>query len=276
MQPMTIENTLKASIPRDWNAREWPTREGRKCLVIVFTPRSGSTWLGDLLTKQGTVGFPEEYLNADCLPATNVELHADRELDYLNGLLATRSTPNGIFSIETCWGDIVRFSSVDFFEYFKEAQFIHLRRRDVLSQAISLLAATESGVFHLRDGTVQGPVRSTPRKDPQEILVTDQASTFAKLRKWIAHIINFECATELQFAVRGIEPTRLYYEDMLENIESVVRKIVGLMEAGLAKTPASSFSRTSSPEALNVTGRFIEHHREFLLKATSIRPPLFY
>jgi LPS sulfotransferase NodH len=139
------------------------------------------------------------------------------------------------------------------------------------------LAATETGVFHLRDGISQGPAHSTPTKDPEPSLVPDQASTFIKLRKWIAHIINFECATELQFLVRGIEPTRLYYEDMLENVESVIKRILSLMETGVAMTPAAStFSRTASLETLNIKNMFVEHHREFLFKATSIRPALFY
>jgi len=244
--------------------------------VIFITPRSGSTWLGDLLTKQGTVGFPEEYLNADCLPATNVELHANKELDYLNGLLATRSATNGIFSIKTCWGEVERFSSVDFFRYFEEAQFVHLRRRDILSQAISLLTATESGVFHVRDGVLLGAEHRTPRNDFNPTSM-DEASALTKIRKWVGHIVNFESATELQFAVRGIEPTRIYYEDMVDDVESVIRKVLSLMQVEPTLIPTESgFSRTSSPQTLNIKSKFVNQNREFLFKATSIRPALSY
>jgi LPS sulfotransferase NodH len=133
-------------------ARTWP-RPDRRRLLILFTPRSGSSWFGDLLRSTRALGNPEEFLNQDVNAEVVRQFGARTEIDYLNALETKTASLNGVFSMEVVWGH-VELCEIDLLGYYADGRFAYLRRKDILAQAISLLLATESGVFHnAGDGT---------------------------------------------------------------------------------------------------------------------------
>src|SRR5260221_2131425 len=97
--------------------RKWACPEDLQSLIVLFTPRSGSTWLTSLITATAVLGFPEEYLNSECIADANRDLNAASEYDFLCGCVSSRTTANGFFLMESTWGDIVRLANVDFFDF---------------------------------------------------------------------------------------------------------------------------------------------------------------
>jgi LPS sulfotransferase NodH len=249
-------------------ARAWP-RPNRRRLLILFTPRSGSSWFGDLLRSTGALGNPEEFLNQDINAEVVRRFGARTEIDYLNAVEANTATPNGVFSMEVIWGHI-ELCEIDLLGYYRDAHFVYLRRKDILAQAISLLLATQSGVFH---NAGDGPSRS--QADVAERLVSVEV-TLAAIRSWWGHLLNYECLAEVQLAIRGIRPLRLYYEDIVGDPAGTVARV--LAHCGVSQEGANPPNSAHQPVrgALNdeLAQLFRTREAEFVRIMDSFRPPL--
>jgi LPS sulfotransferase NodH len=250
------------------SARAWP-RPDRHRLLILFTPRSGSSWFGDLIRSTRALGDPEEYLNQDINAEVARTFGARTETDYLNAVETNTATPNGVFSMEVIWGH-VELCEIDLLNYYAGAHFVYLRRRGILAQAISLLLATESGLFH-------NPGGDAPRAQ-EEIaarLVSAEAA-FGSIRRWWGHLLNYECLTEVQLAIRGIRPLRLYYEDIVGDPAGTVTRV--LAHCGVPHGDADPPSSAHQPVrgALNdeLARLFRTREAEFVQIMDSFRPPL--
>jgi LPS sulfotransferase NodH len=241
-------------------------------MVILFTPRSGSTWLGKLLEETGVLGFPEEYLNPAMIADANSDLNAAGEYDFLCGCVASRTTENGFFSIQATWGEIERLEAVDFFEFFENSKFVWLRRHDVVDEAISLLVATETGQFHRRSAAGDAKVTAEMVLDnlsPEEI--------GTKLVNWIAHIVSYEAMTEIQIVTRKIAPYRLFYEDLEKSPAfhvAEIKQLCGVVDERKKEVDAVLKNVQSGRDVLRDV--FIKTHRGALKALEAIRPPLVY
>jgi len=252
--------------------RKWQRGPDRGSLVVLFTPRSGSTWLGKLLEETGVLGFPEEYLNPEMIGDANSDLNAAGEYDFLCGCVTSRTTRNGFFSIQATWGEVERLEAVDFFDFFENSKFVWLRRYDVVSQAISLLVATETRQFHRRAGTQDATVTA-------EIVLQSfsEREIGVKLIGWIAHIVSYEAMTEIQLAVRNITPYRLFYEDLEKTPAfhvAEIRNLCGVVgeQRKLVETIVKNV-QTGRDQLRDV---FIKNHRAALRALEAVRPPLVY
>lgn len=249
-------------------AKTWPRPE-RKRIFILFTPRSGSSWFGGLLTSTLVFGNPDEYLNQD----TNADLvrrfAARTEIDYLNAVEQHTASYNGVFSIEAVWGHL-EFSEIDILDYYSDAHFIYLRRRDILAQAISLALAVSSGVFHKSGDTAQdAKVRSIRQ-------IAGREETFASIRRWWGHLMNYECLAEVQFLLRGIRPLRIYYEDIVADPAEVISRVrasCGISPL-VGRPPSSSYTPVSGPLNAQLAKSFLKSNQGFADAMNAFRPPL--
>jgi len=277
MNTPSVRDCLVASLPAGAIAARYDKSNHVRPIVVLMTPRSGSSWLADVMAKTGRLGAPEEYASYFFLPQANAKLCAAEEIEYLNGLLSRRGTPNGIFSMNIAWGDIERFSTIDFFEYFSGASFVYLRRRSLLNQAISLMLAVNTGVFHLRDGRAVGSDHYSKVKARGLSRAPSDAGVQTDVMKWAAHIVNYECQLELQLAIRGIKPLRIYYEDLPETMQRVIRNIAATAGVRVddVTTTASSLSRTRTALNEEIREAFMPARPEFGVVMGALRPPLF-
>lgn len=155
--------------------------------IICATPRSGSTLLCDLLTSTGAAGKPHSYYrNEDAsywaelwgVPRPHRLDDAGFEKAYLSAMIREGTAGTGVFGLRLMWSsvadasrrlDAIKGSAADvaarFAEAFGPTLYIHLSRQDKLSQAISLVRAEESGLWHLAaDGTERE--RTAPPRIP--------------------------------------------------------------------------------------------------------------
>ena len=178
-----------------------------KTYGIAFTPRSGSTWITDIVGRTKLLGHPGEYFNINAARPSIHHAACTTMEDYFQWLCRARSS-NGVFGFEISapWLELLRqeekldvLGDVDLWFF--------LRRRDFVLQAVSLYLASSSGVFHLRDESGRGPAQSRVSGD----VSYDAEAIFERA----LHIMHGEFLLARYFRERSMEPELLWYEDLI-------------------------------------------------------------
>jgi trehalose 2-sulfotransferase len=186
-----------------------PQAAASRSYCIAFTPRSGSSWLENLLTRSGILGKPGEWLNPGAARNTAVRSGTDNLTDYYAYLKKVMRTED-VFGIEMTWPHInlaLQSAHPGLFDDIRTWFF--LRRRDFVAQGVSLFKAQQSGVFH----SVQADRKGKPVEYDEE-----------EIRGCVQRIMTNEFALNQFFAQRGLQPTPLWYEELVtSSAEEVVR-----------------------------------------------------
>lgn len=193
--------------------------------VIHFTPRSGSSWLGDVVSKTNALGTPEEFFNPNFVPNIANVFNVSTLDDYIEVLLRRRGV-GGIFGFEITHHQIIAtFGSADaFLERFGAARPLWLIREDIALQAVSLFKMVHGQVSH-RTSTADDTVRAadaTLSYDNDELV------------RWLRHIWKAEIGTEEVLARTGQEVLRLSYE---RNVATDTLDLVNRIAAHVGRPP---------------------------------------
>ncbi|MFE9597373.1 Stf0 family sulfotransferase [Streptomyces hokutonensis] len=223
---------------------------------ICATPRTGSSLLLGLLDSTGVAGHPQAYFRSPDEVAWaerwGIPHASQRALDYgefVRAALAAGRTGNGVFGAKLMWGTHAELTTrlarlhPDLAgdelgllerEFGTRIRFVHLRRDDILAQAVSWLRAEQTGVWFVGGkgeiGGGQDPARGEPRFDPEA--VTGILRT----------IEEHNAGWERWFESYGIQPHRIRYEDLSADPQAVtpgVLAFLGLtLPAGHRVTPS--------------------------------------
>jgi LPS sulfotransferase NodH len=200
--------------------------------VICGTPRSGSTLLCEMLWASRVAGRPNSFFRQQSV-AHWKELwglgEAVIDSAYIAAMLDYGRAGTPIFGLRLMWGslgDAVRVlgSGASFPELadrvFGETLFIHLSRNDKVAQAVSLLRAERSGLWHLNaDGSVlEG--EATPAS-----VQYDGARIAAILAELEADDANWNAF----FAREGLTPLRLTYETVTADPQAALATVLGAL-----------------------------------------------
>lgn len=195
--------------------------------VICTSPRSGSTLLCKLLDATDQSGKPNSHFHRPSIAAwlSTYQLSAnefDTERDTLRGIFQAareRGTGNtGIFGLRLQGHSFPFFmeklrvlhpgfsSDREMFQAaFGETLFIHLTRSNKIDQAISLVKANQSGLWHKSsDGTELE--RSAA---PQELIYDSK-----EIAKRIAELTILDDAWKDWFAKENLEPLQISYDQL--------------------------------------------------------------
>lgn len=202
----------------------------KKLCLICKTPRSGSTYLCSLLTDNNIADTWDHFRWAQGDIERDIEAYDAKSFeDYFLGKVNEKSGADGLFVTTISFEQFVPlyFSGI-FDRYLKDATFVMLTRRDVLSQAISLYIAHQSGYFHT---SVSSPdnkakIQDVPY-DAQKIL--DQTNM----------ILNMQNDWEKVFVAEGISPLRINYEEISGDPATSLERI--LAHAGVTGHGPFSF-----------------------------------
>lgn len=226
---------------------------------IAFTPRSGSTWLGETIEKAGVLGSPREWFNRDAA------IHAIRQSgctgfhDYFEHVKTAKQT-GGVFGFEIAWKHLDQLLKEGYGNVLKEVDsWIFLRRRDFVAQAVSCYRAVASGIFHVR-----GDARDSDSVDVEY----DRR----KIAKYLLSLMRQEYRLKSFFKANNIEPELAWYEDF-RNLPSVdiltrIGEMVGVpvTKSGLAGSEDvdSHFRVVSDDKSRKFVDRFVEENRELV------------
>lgn len=196
------------------------TEPGLDSYLICATPRTGSTLLCGLLTSSGVAGRPASYFNRRGLHEYADDWRIARLRDgridetYLRAAQVAGTTSNGVFggrimaeSLPELIGDLAALDAAsDTSELqllgrrFGRLRFVHLRRQDVVGQAVSWAKALQSHYWHPHEDVKPGG--ETPHYDEELI------------GRLVATIEKFEADWSQWFATHDLTPYEVRYEDL--------------------------------------------------------------
>ena len=206
--------------------------------AIATTPRSGSTYLCNLLESTNIAGYPSEHLR---FAAQELSRHCNfNYLKLLDNLMTHRITSNGVFGTKLISHFLfeLQHTEPDFSQIFKSIdKFILLVRKDKLAQAVSLVIAQKTEVWHLN-----GSAKNISYESKLKNIEINDA-----LLDNVAQKLNFinkqETRLKKTLANHKKKPLTVVYEDILEDANLQIKRILDFL--AIAK-PQSSLIRINS------------------------------
>jgi len=206
--------------------------------IICATPRTGSTLLCDLLASTNVAGKPDSYFMSDMDPSWAEQLGlpardgmSDDEYGsaYLKSAIIAGRGGTGIFGLRLMRENLDDLSALIDKVFpslpsdnerlraaFGKVLYIHLAREDKLAQAVSLIKAQQTGLWHVApDGS------EIERLGPPQELHYD----FDLIASKLAELERYDAAWRIWFDQQGIEPLRIGYEGLSADPAAVVLRI---------------------------------------------------
>ena len=194
----------------------------QRVYVILFTPRSGSSWLTSILSD--VMGFPEEYINPQFIPRVSLSTNSRDQAGLLSILKRRRKTANDVFGIEATATHITIFGEREFFHLFEgNTIFFWLWRDNLVAQGVSLYKAVTTGYFH----------SSEKKRPPPPTFDYD----LNEVRRWINHILHIENENFRMIERRGIAPRFLRYEDIVRSKATTMAIFADAMHVDIGEQP---------------------------------------
>lgn len=211
--------------------------------ILCSTPRTGSTFLCELLSSTGVAGKPHSYFRSQDLAGWAAKfdsLTPHGKVDFVRFVHATRTftaTLNGVLGIRVMWGTLdeildrlrVHFASKDDIPILQSAfgriRFIYLYRSDLISQAISLYRAEQTDYWH-----------STQRK----LHATTPEYDFHEINQRYESIWRDNQAWKRWFENSGVRPYSVSYESLDSDPEETTVSILRFLELDVPITRISA------------------------------------
>lgn len=248
--------------------------------IICGTPRTGSTLLCGLLASTKVAGDPDSFFMGDLdpvwvehwgLPVRGRLGAADYGAAYLQAAIRAGRGQTGVFGLRLMRRDLGAL--LDLIDgvfpglpsdrsrleaAFGRVLFIHLAREDKLAQAISMVKAEQSGLWHVAaDGSELE--RLSPPRDPHY--------DFGRIALKVAELERYDAAWLTWFAGQAIEPLCISYEILSEDPAGAVARICKAL--GVPEPAPGSLEPGVSRLADAVT---LEWMRRYRLDLATIAP----
>lgn len=196
--------------------------------VIYFTPRSGSSWLTDVLVQTNRMSLANEVFNPQFMPRIAHAVNAANLDQYINTLQRNHSS-NGVYGFEITWHQLNTIfpAHADFIARFGTGPAFWLIRRDIVAQAVSLAKMVTTRIAHTFTAADTGA---------DDLFPYDHAA----IKYWLLHILAAERGTEDLFTRYGITPLRLCYESMMAVGAAGIARIMQT-HVGVTPVPGTSY-----------------------------------
>ncbi|MEZ5926595.1 MAG: Stf0 family sulfotransferase [Hyphomicrobiaceae bacterium] len=241
--------------------------------IICSTPRTGSTLLCDLLASTKVAGNPDSFFMRDVdpvwterwgLPDRGDQSDADRSRAYLAAAINTGRGGTGVFGLRLMredLGDLIALIDKVFpglqsdkarlRAAFGNVAYIHLARDDKLAQAISVIKAEQTGLWHIApDGTELE--RVGPPKEPEY--------DFNRIAGKIAQLEGADAAWSSWFQAEGIEPFLIEYEKFSADPATFVAHICRAL--GVTEPASESLRPSVAKLSDGISSEWVRRYRE--------------
>jgi trehalose 2-sulfotransferase len=193
--------------------------------IICGTPRTGSTLLCGLLASTMRTGNPDSFYRRQTiswwaqewnLPSSVTMPEKEFNIAFLEAAIRAGKGGTDIFGLRLMRENLDELSAIldqiqpglpsdraRLEKAFGRILYLHLSRDDKLAQAISLVKAEQTGLWHIApDGTEIE--RLAPAKDPQY--------DFQRIRQEVMELESYDAAWNTWFEEQDISPLRIGYE----------------------------------------------------------------
>lgn len=233
--------------------------------IIHFTPRSGSSWLTDILAATRKLGHANEIFNPTFVPRI-AEAVGATDMDEYAQRIKRRFNTQGVFGFEVTAHQLkaVFENYAAFQAYFPTAAHFWLIREDIVIQAVSLAKMVSTKVAHT--------------KGAADASVAHADAQFAYdgplIRKWLDHIRAAEVQSERWFDENGISPLRMSYETIIplgaHGMVGVIAGHLGVPTPDLANVPVGH-EKLGTSKNTQFADRFREENAGFIQMLTAER-----
>lgn len=245
---------------------EAPAATVRYC--VLFTPRSGSSWLTDIARQSGRLSQPGEYFNPNFVPTMARKFNA-RNPRELFEILVRRKNAGGVFGAELTYFQIKAVFGGEraFMDIFGDAFFFWLIREDIVLQAISLMKKQQTRIAH----HTQAPAEK--RAEAERLFVYDEKA----LLRWLSHLRSMEDRTERMIARFRLRPHRMSYErNTVAGALAVVREMAAVLDLPeIAPLDfAEAHQKIATPRNAEMAGSFRASNRRLVRRIERERAPM--
>lgn len=212
--------------------------------LVIATPRSGSTLLGQALNSTNLAGDPREHFGhkmsfwATKWGATTIAAYVDR-------LMQERATDNGVFGAKLLYSHLTHLEQVA----RKEAQYSEMPLRDILAslfpnlhyfqitrqdttrQAISYWKAKQTGVWGQDEAPRAGRTGQGRRKEVKGSRRTgiEPVYDFDGIKALYDSVREEDAAIAEYFTSSGITPMHVIYEQFVKAYEPTTREMLDFL-----------------------------------------------
>ena len=215
----------------------------RTCYLILATPRSGSTLLGQGLQASGLAGDPKEFFGHK-MPFWMERWGTPTLESYVVRLISARSTPNGVFGAKLLYGQLLNLANVarqdpqladmplaSFLGHlFPNLHLIWVSRNDKVRQAISWFKARQTGVWG-QDTRREAPKLGRAWRIGDEPLLPGELEfDYEGIAELFRQAETEDAAIERFCAESGQDVFRVVYEDFAPRYAETVADILRWMD----------------------------------------------
>ncbi|AFZ35725.1 hypothetical protein Sta7437_2176 [Stanieria cyanosphaera PCC 7437] len=225
--------------------------------AIITTPRSGSNFLCSILNSTKIAGYPKEHLRQ-----ASVVIAKSCQFDYirlLEILMTYQVTPNSVFGTKFISHFLKDFQQTqfDFDKIFKLiTKYIYLVRRDKIAQAVSVVVAQATNVWHIDN--------SNRQLDYQTKLQTIDIDDYLleKVHRNYLSLEEGERYLNQLFDKYQISPLRIEYEQLLDNKAEQIRKIFDYLNIKYSQEHLTDLQSTFKKTGSSLSEQIISKYQE--------------
>jgi LPS sulfotransferase NodH len=219
-----------------------------KSYLVIATPRSGSTLLGQGLQASGVAGEPREFFGhkmAHWMERWNTPGLAA----YVAQLQTRRSSSNGVFGAKLLYGQLLHLEQVARQEpelaalsrgellrrLFPDLHILWATRDDKLRQAISWFKARQTGVWGQDRGAEEPKLGRAWRLGDEPLQPGELAFEYAGIAALLKQAEDEDAAIAEWLTEAGLSPYRVVYEEYAPRYSEATAEILDWM--GIAHPP---------------------------------------
>jgi LPS sulfotransferase NodH len=257
----------------------------RTTYLMLATPRSGSTLLGQGLQATGLAGDPREFFGHKM--AFWMERWRTPTLPtYAARLNQARSTPNGVFGAKLLYRQLLHLESLArqdpelaevplaeiLARLFPNLHVIWISRDDKVRQAISWFKARQTGVWGQDQGTDTVKLGAAWRMGDEPLLPGELAFDYDGIAELVQQAEEEDAAIGHFLAESGLEPFKAVYEEFAPRYEETVFELLRWM--GLMVPPDLGLPNPRTVRlADDRTEEWAERYRQMRASATGAGIP---
>jgi LPS sulfotransferase NodH len=217
-------------------------------VFVCFSNRSGSNYLAELLASTGKMPRAREIFNVPVVLKLSKQNKAESFRHFCQ-MLARNYALDGLFVSKAGWQQLYFLAKTRMIpEVFAAPRFIHVRRRDLLGQAISFVIAHQTGAWTSEQVPEREPVYDSVAIADQMGRIADSAARFERF-----------------FATFGFPHLDVAYEDFIKDKPGCVSAITTWLGLGPStiKEEETRFQRQRNTINDEWRERFLAEHTAY-------------